>query len=310
MRLAISGISGYLGRKAVEALEHETAVSHIVGLDVAAPNFYSPKLVFNRMDIRSPGIAGFLKSANIDSVLHIAWIFNPIHDYRLMYDVNVIGTLNLMTACNQAGVKHIVVLSSTTCYGAHADNPEWLDEGHPLRGNSAFPYAYHKVLVEKFCDDFEREYPDIIVTRLRVCIVLGKNVDNFIKSLILIKGFRHAIVRGHNPAIQFLHEDDLACLLGKVLLKRPRGAYNVAPDDSLTMREIAAIARNPFFEYPYWMLRPLMSGLWSFRLLPVPASYLPFVLYRWTASNTKIKRELDWQPSCSSLAALASVPGI
>lgn len=310
MKLAITGVSGYLGKTALERLEGEPAITDIIGLDVTAPRFSSPKLRFTRMDIRSPGIAGFLKNAEVDSVLHLAWVFNPMHDRRHMYDVNVNGTLNLMKACRQAGVRHIVIMGSTTCYGAHADNPEWLEEDHPLRGNPDFPYARHKVIVEKFCDDFVREHLDIVVTRLRTCIVLGKNVDNFISRLIFIRGFRHALVRGHNPPIQFLHEDDLARLLALVLLKRPHGPYNVVPDDSLPVRRIAEIARNPFSEYRYWAIRPLMASLWSLRLLPAPATYLPFVMYRWTASNARIKRELGWQPAYSTECAVTSVPGI
>ncbi|MBI4334256.1 MAG: NAD-dependent epimerase/dehydratase family protein [Chloroflexi bacterium] len=310
MKLAITGVSGYLGKKAVEALEREPAVSDIIGLDIADPGFDSSKFRFNRLDIRSPDLAGFLKNARPDSVLHLAWIFNPSHDYLMMYDVNVNGTLNLMTACRQAGVRHIVLVGSTTCYGAHPDNPEWIEEDHPLRGNPDFPYAHHKVIVEKFCDQFEKNHPEIAVTRLRACIVLGKNVDNFIRTLILVRGFRHALAKGHNPAIQFLHEDDLARVLAPVLVKQPRGAYNVTPDDTLPVRQIAEIARNRFFEYPPWFIRPLMASLWFLRLLPVPASYLPFVMYRWTAGNSRIKRELGWQPAHSTRSALTSVPGI
>ncbi len=308
MRLAITGVSGYLGKKAVERLAEEPDVDEITGLDVVAPGFSSPGLRFRRMDIRAPDLAGFLKSAGIDAVLHLAWIFNPIHDYRLMYDINVNGTVNLLEACRRAGVRHIVMAGSTTCYGAHADNPEWLEEDHPLRGNPDFPYARHKVIVENLCDRFVKENPGIAVTRLRACIVLGKSADNFVRSLIFMRGPRHALVRGHNPPLQFLHEDDLTAVMALVLLQRPEGVYNVVPDDSLPVRTIGELAGNPFIEYPYFLLRPFMATLWSLRLLPVPASYLPYAMYRWTASNAKIKRELGWQPAYSTRSALTAMP--
>ncbi|HKZ50860.1 MAG TPA: NAD-dependent epimerase/dehydratase family protein [Dehalococcoidia bacterium] len=309
MNLAITGVSGYFGKKTVLALEEEPAVARILGLDVASPGFSSAKLSFIPMDIRSPDMAQALREAEIDSVLHLAWIFDPIHSYRRMYDVNVNGTLNLLTACKQAGVKHIVFLGSTTCYGAHADNPEWLQEDRPLRGNWGFPYARHKVLAERLCDDFEKANPHIALTRLRTCIVLGRNTDNFIKALILMRGPRHALVRGHNPDIQFLHEDDLATLLRLVLRERPRGIYNAAPDDAMPIRQVADIAHNPVFEYPHWLVRPMFALLWYLRLVPVPASYLPFIMHRWTASNARIKRELGWRPLYSTREALASLPG-
>lgn len=310
MKLAVTGVSGYFGQIAVSSLEAENAVSQILGLDVAPPIFSSGKLRFVRMDVRNPNLAGYLKDAEIDSLLHLAWIFNPTHNRRFMYDVNVNGTMNVMKACRAAGVKHIVLTGSTTCYGAHGDNTEWLNENAPLRGNPDFPYTHHKVLVETLCDEFEKAYPDILVTRLRVCIALGKRVDNFIKTLILMRGFRHPRVRGHNPAIQFLHEDDLGSLLRQVVLERPAGVYNVTPDDAMPMSQIAEVCHNPFFEYPYWAIRPMAEILWSFRLLPVPASYLPFIMYPWTANSAKIKRRLDWYPRYTTREALACVQGI
>lgn len=309
MKLAITGVSGYFGRIAVSALEAESAVSQIVGLDVTPPVYSSGKLRFVRMDVRSPDLARCLKDAEIDSLLHLAWIFNPTHNRRFMYDVNINGTVNVMTACRDAGAKHIVFAGSTTCYGAHADNTEWLDEDAPLRGNPDFPYTHHKVQVETLCDEFEKASPDILVTRLRVCIVLGKQVDNFIRTLILMRGFRHPRVRGYNPAIQFLHEDGLGSLLHQVILERPGGVYNVAPDDAMPVAQIAEVCHNPFFECPYWALRPLAKMLWSFRLLPVPTSYLPFIMYRWTASNAKIKHRLGWRPRYTTRDALTCVPG-
>ena len=262
------------------------------------------------MDVRSTDLAGLLENAELDAMLHLAWIFNPSHHSRHMYDVNVNGTQNVLAACRQAGIKHIVSPGSTTAYGAHADNPEWLEEDRPLRGNPDFPYSHHKVLVERFFDEVEEHNPQTVLTRLRACIVLGGGVDNFVRTILLMRGLRHASVRGHGPPIQFLHEDDLASLLLQVLVERPRGIYNVTPDDSVTIAQVAAITGNPVIDYPYWLLRPLTALLWSLRLLPVPSSYLPFLKYRWTASNARIKTELGWRPRYSSREALAAVTGI
>ncbi len=310
MRLAITGVSGYLGRKVVSVLEGEPAVSEILGFDLVPPAFSSAKLAFVQMDVRSPNMVSSLGNARTESLLHLAWIFNPSHNHRLMYDVNVNGTRNVMAASLQAGVKHFVMVGSTTCYGAYPNNPQWFTEDAPLRGNPSFPYTHHKVLVERLCDEFERGNPQICLTRLRTCIVLGRNVDNFVRSLILIRGWRHVQAKGHNPPLQFLHEDDFATLLRLVLLRRPRGIFNVAPDDAVPIQEIAEMSRNPTHEYPYRLVRPLAALLWFLRLLPTPASYLPFIVYPWTASNARVKGELGWQPLHSSREALAAVPGM
>lgn len=310
MKLAITGVSGYLGRLVVSVLETETAVDQIVGLGITPPGFSSTKLSFTLMDARSANLAGLLENAEFDTMLHLAWIFNPSHNSQLMYDVNVNGTRNVLAACRQAGIKHVVIPGSTTCYGAHADNPDWLEEDRPLLGNPGFSYSHHKVLVERFCDEFEKDNPQIVLTRLRACIVLGGGMDNFIRETLMMRGLRHAAVMGHNPHIQFLHEADLTSLLRQVVIERPRGIYNATPDDSITIAQVAEITRNPIINYPYWLIHPITALLWSLRLLPVPPSYLPFIKYRWTASNARIKAKLGWRPRYSSREALAAVPGI
>ena len=107
--------------------------------------------------------------------------------------------------------------------------------------------------------------------------------------------------------MQFLHEDDTVSLLKLAILQRPRGVYNVAPDDTVALNDIPEIVQNPVVEYPYWLLRPLTSLLWALRQLPVPASYLSFIRYRWTASNRKLKRQLSWTPRYSSREALETL---
>jgi UDP-glucose 4-epimerase len=59
------------------------------------------------------------------------------------------GTRNVLDACVAHGVKHLIVSSSGAAYGYHADNPAWLTETHPLRGNPAFAYSDHKRQVEE-----------------------------------------------------------------------------------------------------------------------------------------------------------------
>ena len=307
MRLAITGSSGYLGRLIVSSLEDEPEVDQIVGLDVVDTSYRSTKFKHHRMDARSPQVGQVLKDQRIDSLLHMAWIFNPVHSSATAYDVDVNGSKNVLESCREAGVSHVVIPGSTTAYGAYPDNPDWLTEDSPIRGNEDFAYSSHKALVEEFCDGFEKDNPQIAVTRLRACIVLGKNVDNFVSNLILMRGLKHAIVRNCYPQMQFLHEDDIISLLKLAITQKPRGVYNVAPDDTVSLTDISEILENPLAEYPYWLLRPLTSMLWSLRQLPVPASYLSFLRYRWTASNERLKRELAWEPKHSSREALEAL---
>ena len=307
MKIAITGVSGYLGRMIVSALDGEESVTEVLGLDLEAPTYASDKLRYLPIDVRSPQMAQCLREYRAESVLHLAWVFNPSHDARRTYDINVSGTQNVLAACREAEVQYLIIPGSTTAYGAHPDNPEWLTEESPVRGNRDFPYSHHKALVEGLCDEFQCSSPRVTLTRLRACIVLGRRVDNFVRTVILMRGLRHAVVRGYSPPLQLLHEEEMASVLRLAVLQRPQGVYIVAPDDTMTPHQIAEATQIPVAEYPYWLLRPVVALLWSLRQLPGPPSYLPFVRYRWTASNARLKEELGWSPSRSSRDALAAM---
>ena len=51
---------------------------------------------------------------------------------------------NVLDACLTHEVRRIVVSSSGAAYGYHPDNPEWITEDQPVRGNEEFAYADHK----------------------------------------------------------------------------------------------------------------------------------------------------------------------
>ena len=103
MRLAITGSSGYLGRLMVSSLEEESQVAQILGLDIVDTPYRSTKFKHLRMDTRSPQVARVLKDHRIDTVLHMAWIFNPVHSSRTTYDVDVNGSKNVLESCREAG---------------------------------------------------------------------------------------------------------------------------------------------------------------------------------------------------------------
>lgn len=66
-------------------------------------------------------------------MVHLAFIMAVTHNRKKAYDIDVNGTRNVLKACDKT--KKIIAVSSTSVYGAHPDNPEWLTEDRPLRGN-------------------------------------------------------------------------------------------------------------------------------------------------------------------------------
>ena len=94
-------------------------------------------------------------------VLHPQFENNPefaerwSHDRLAAHRVNVGGTSNLLDASAEAGVRRIVYLSSTSVYGAHADNPPMLTESSPARPVRGFQYSEDKAEAERQASLFE-----------------------------------------------------------------------------------------------------------------------------------------------------------
>jgi UDP-glucose 4-epimerase len=299
--VCITGVSGYLGMRLLNMLSANEAIGSIVGVDIVPPSNGSEKLSFYKMDIRDSRIGQLMSRQDIDTVLHLAFVVKPIHDRKLMYDVDFNGTRNILDKANAAGVKHLIAVSSTLAYGAHKDNPHELKETDPLRGNKIFPYGHNKALVDEMIQGFATEHPEIVITILRPCTVLGPNVDNYVSRML----FRPLAVSvlGYNAAVQFLHEDDFvkACL--KAMERQVPGAFNIAGDGTLTTGEVARMIGTKLIPLPSWILYPLLELLWRLHFpgIEVNRGYLDYVRYAFVAGTEKARKGMDFRPEYSSL---------
>ena len=66
------------------------------------------------------------------------------------FDQNVMGTAKLLAACGEAGVRKVVLKSSTAVYGARRGNPAFLKEDWPLRGSRRYGYTRDMLEIEAF----------------------------------------------------------------------------------------------------------------------------------------------------------------
>lgn len=289
--LCITGISGYVGSRLLERFENDADVGKIIGIDVKPPRIQSKKLVFYNHDIRKD-LSPVLSEHKPQSLIHLAFILNPVHDGKLMREINVDGTRNAAESAGKAGITHAVVASSATAYGAHPDNPDVLTEDAPLRGNKEFQYAHEKKILEEVCLDAQKKYPHLKFCFLRPCVILGPNVNNYLSRFSdMPVAFR---IRGTNPPLQFVHEDDVGEIFYRAWKSKLAGAYNVAPDDSMTITDIAKLSSQKVMEVPPFIAYPLASLLWTLRVGEAPASYLDFFRYPWVLSNGKIKTALNY----------------
>ncbi len=116
-------------------------------------------------------IRGVFLVNKIDSVVHFAaysQVAESVKNPQKYYYNNVYGTLNLLNAMLEFGVKKIVFSSTAATYGEPVYTP--IDEKHPQQPIN--PYGNSKLMVEKIMDDYDKAY-GLKSVRLRYFNVAG-----------------------------------------------------------------------------------------------------------------------------------------
>jgi len=299
----ITGAAGYLGQETLHQLvQHRGELRQLVAMDVREVDLpqRSAGVEYVCADIRSAEIPELFKKYGVDVVVHLAAIVTPGRksNRELEYSIDVLGTENVLHACIAAEVKKIIVTSSGAAYGYYPDNPEWLRETHPLRGNEEFAYSYHKRLVEEMLARYRAQHPELQQLIFRPGVVLGKNVNNQITALFEKKFVLG--LRGADSPFVFIWDQDVAACLVKGILENKTGIYNLAGDGTLTMREIAAIRQKPFLPLPVSLVKSAFRLLRKLRLSQYGPEQVNFLRYRPVLSNQKLKTEFGYTPQLTS----------
>jgi nucleoside-diphosphate-sugar epimerase len=176
---------------------------------------------------------------------------------------NVIGTLNVLLAARDSGVRRVVFASSSSVYGSVPDLPK--REELPTLPIS--PYAVAKLASEGYCRSFTEVY-GLETVALRYFNVFGARQDPLSQYAAVIPNFITAALRGESPTIfgdgeqsrDFTYVDNV--VEGNVLAMSAPGvvagrAYNVACGDRITLNELVATigrvlgrAIEPHYEAP------------------------------------------------------------
>ncbi|MCF7355040.1 UDP-glucose 4-epimerase GalE [Vibrio sp. CK2-1] len=131
--------------------------------------------IFVEGDIRDKqAISQVLKQYDIESVIHFAGlkaVGESVEKPLEYYDTNVHGTLVLVDAMREAGVKSLIFSSSATVYGDPASVP--ILEDFPTSATN--PYGRSKLIVEECLTDFQKANPDWSITLLRYFNPVGSH---------------------------------------------------------------------------------------------------------------------------------------
>jgi len=275
----VTGVSMDLGRRMARQLTALPDVDHVVGVDVLPPRGDIGTVSFVRADIRNPVIAKVIARENVDTVVHMSVIASPGNagGRTSMKEQNVIGTMQLLAACQQApSLQHLVVKSSTAFYGATNRDPAMFTEDMGPKRQARAGYAKDVAEVESYVRGFSRRRPDVTVTMLRAANVIGPLVNSPIVSYFRLPVI--PTVLGFDARLQFLHEHDLLGAIQHATLSGVHGTFNVAGDGLIMLSQAIRRIGRPSIKLPTFAVASFGSAIRQVRLADFGTALAPGLL--------------------------------
>lgn len=292
----LTGVSGPLGERVLARLTADPDVEEIIGIDARPPIARSPKMRFHLADLGVDDLKTILEDG--DALVHADWPVGTPRRSRVAEQDAVERTRRLVEAAGDAGVQHIVHVSSATVYGAWSDNPVPLTEDATLRPNPSAGFAVAHAEVERMLTEWRADHPSARVTVLRPAIVVSSTQADWVTI---------ALVPGSRP-VQFVSTDDVAEAVAVVLRREAEGVFNVAAD-GWVKEDIAADLIGGRFRLPGAVGARLTALGWRVGLTGLAPAYAPYREQSWVIANDRLKA-LDWRAgSTSEEAVVASSVG-
>jgi UDP-glucose 4-epimerase len=256
-RILVTGLGTYWGSRIAQRLEHEPDVDLVIGVDTRDPRLPLEKTEFVRADSSYSILQRIVRATDVDTIVHTHLLVDSaVATTRMLHEVNVIGTMNLLAAAGAAGspVRKVVVKSSTLVYGSNYQDPYFFREDAVRTRPPRTAVERSLLEVAAVVRDFADDNPHVVVSKLRFANVLGPKTDTVFGRLLRRPAVPH--VAGFDPRLQFVHEDDVAGALAFATLHEVPGVFNVAGDGVLPWSEVAAICGK--VRIP---LSPLLTGI-------------------------------------------------
>lgn len=298
----VTGVASYWGKRVAARLAAQEGI-HVIGLDAKQPTGERNGLDFVLADVRNPLLVDLLKAEEVDTVCHLAFV-HSIRRSESAFDANVMGTAKLLSACAEAGVRKVVLKSSTAVYGAQPTNPAFLSEDHPLQGSRRYGYTRDMVEIETFCNGLRRRAPAMVLTILRFASIVGAAANTPMTRFLRVRWTPSMM--GFDPMMQVIHEDDVVAALVHAVGHDVPGVFNVAAEEVLPLSKIRGLVGKPpvsiFHPCADWGITLLSTARIDVeRCLPIEPDYLR---YPWVSDLARMRHELAFAPRYTAVEVL------
>ena len=300
----VTGVSRDLGAKFARTLAADDSFE-VIGVDVTPPRHELGRASYVRADIRNPVIVKVIGDRDVETVVHLAMVATPGRSggRSTMKEINVIGTMQLLAACQKAeSLTRLVVQSSVSVYGASPRDPVKFTEDMSARAQPRTGFGKDTIEVESYVRGLARRRPDLTVTTLRLANLMGAGVDSQVTRYLALPVVPRVL--GFDARLQFLHPTDAVAALLQVTRHDLPGTYNVGAEDILVLSQVLQMMGRPSFGVPQ-SLAPLMTSLLrQARLGDFSTDQLAALTYGRGMDTSRFAAASGWRPTYSSRQAL------
>jgi UDP-glucose 4-epimerase len=228
----VTGVADQLGGSLAARLAANPEIDRVLGVDTRTPDDLPDGVEHVAVDIRDPRIGKVITTAKVDTVVHAAPRASVGPLRSSIKERNVIGTMQLLAACQRSSrVRKLVVKSTAEVYGASATAPAVFTEQDPLAGGRDREAAE----IEGYVRGFARRRPDVVATTVRFAELIGPGVDT-----ALARYFKLPVVPtvlGFDARVQLLHIQDAVAVLEQAVLRDQPGVFNVGGDGVILLSQ-------------------------------------------------------------------------
>ena len=312
LTVAVTGASGNVGTPLLRRLTAPTSgVAEVRGLARRRPPDVAPwsTVRWHTTDLgevtSEEVLAEFMDG--VDAVVHLAWALQPGRRPDDLRRVNVEGTRRVVRAAAAAGVDHFVHMSSIGAYAAGAVGQK-VAEDWPTTGIPRSQYSRDKSEAERVVREVMARYPDTTLTVARPTLILQPEASSEIGRYFLGPWLFGAARLLPGPvarllplplpsvAVSFLHADDVADALERMLDRRAPGPFNLAAEPVLDSDAIARALGTVRVPVPAVALRTALQAAFAAHLVPIEPGWLDLATSLPALDTTRARRLLDWAP--------------
>jgi UDP-glucose 4-epimerase len=310
-RILIAGIGSHWGTELALRLERHPEVEQVIGIDVTSPAADLERTELIEADIRSPILARLIPSTGADTLVHagILWYPEPGKPARAIHDINVIGTLQLLAACERSPtIERVVVRGSAAIYGCEPAGPSFFREEmartFPLR--TRFQRDIGEL--ESYFENFARRHSQLTCCMLRYQPEIGPGLRTPLARYLSLPAVPTQL--GFDPRLQLVHAEDATGALLAATLDPIRGAVNVAPRGSISLSRALRLAGRTAVPVPHPLFAPAMARLGD--RLGAGTLYgdaVRLLRYGRGVDNTRMREELGFEPRFDATGAIRDFAG-